>query len=600
MLKDHLARPFKTFYISRKYEAEINAFMKRNALWDEYPLTRVGYYIAEDYLKSTINCQSDYKAIRDKAKLIAKNQSTVQGVVEEIAKYIKGNITFTPVFGGAQDAKSVYNTGKGNCSGVSNLTIAMLRSLGIPARYVSGLQAKGEYRIQMPGQHLTLGRGESGAHAQHEIYYPSVKAWVRGDASTTVHYGGINFLSWRHSDDWNNIQNDIRWVAFKDSGLEKSVLVEFPFPVKVISQDVKETITIDSITGDFTFLNLSQYPVTTNKESYLISGVISPKDWSEDENNPEWGWGLDCVPEEYARRLDDIGYYINGQNRQDGVIQVSVDEDIILTKPSRLPNCPGFFYPFINERHSQRKRKCKKLEKDNSYYTKWSSDQYQWKCRSYQAKLFISVTLVHENWQPASEEWYRWQPFIAPPIAWEITPYSPRLYSFNLRDYLPEPWITFQSGQTYSVKIANRYKDPNDRGRLKWSEYTNYIHFYTDNRNINGTIPHNNAYSRDISIQNSTNTQPNEVVVDIKKHLNDLSNINITPNPTNGQFNIRIENNIDGTVELELIDLFGNIIFKDPANTNNYTFNLSNHPKGIYLLKTKIGSEINVQKVIYQ
>jgi hypothetical protein len=53
-------------------------------------------------------------------------------------------------------------------------------------------------------------------------------------------------------------------------------------------------------------------------------------------------------------------------------------------------------------------------------------------------------------------------------------------------------------------------------------------------------------------------------------------------------------------VVLELIDLLGKVIFKETVNTSNYTFDLSTYPKGLYLLKVKIGDELVVKKVMHQ
>ncbi|MCP4164194.1 MAG: family 16 glycosylhydrolase [Deltaproteobacteria bacterium] len=75
--------------------------------------------------------------------------------------------------------------------------------------------------------------------------------------------------------------------------------------------------------------------------------------------------------------------------------------------------------------------------------------------------------------------------------------------------------------------------------------------------------------------------------------------IQIYPNPTNGQFNVKI-NNVNEKVALELVDLFGEIIFKETNNKNNLTFNLLGYPKGMYLFKTTIYAELSVQKIIYQ
>ena len=312
-------------------------------------------------------------------------------------------------------------------------------------------------------------------------------------------------------------------------------------------------------------------------------------------------------------RLDVAGYYINGE--KDGVIEVCVNEDITLSGPNHQSDCIAYLFP----------------NNDN--------------------KLFISVTLCDEFLNPIDVEYTKWQTFSAP----NLLVYSNNLNDFkyvlpfNLQDYLPSSYITFYSGQTYRVKIANS-------DYSGWREYTNYIHFYSDDRNINNFNPTSNIYGLDINISNSTINEPIDVIasnsIDVytsttlnkghyyinetqecsnfkqslqntgnttesynknnfrnyddevisKQVINDETNnnINIYPNPTNGIFTVNLDTKIGQIIELELIDILGNTIFKKSGDEVNYTFDLFDYPKGLYLLKTRIGAEFNIQKIIYQ
>jgi len=42
------------------------------------------------------------------------------------------------------------------------------------------------------------------------------------------------------------------------------------------------------------------------------------------------------------------------------------------------------------------------------------------------------------------------------------------------------------------------------------------------------------------------------------------------------------------------------VILKEIGNKSNYTFNLSAYPKGVYLLKVKIGDEVALEEIIHQ
>ena len=55
-----------------------------------------------------------------------------------------------------------------------------------------------------------------------------------------------------------------------------------------------------------------------------------------------------------------------------------------------------------------------------------------------------------------------------------------------------------------------------------------------------------------------------------------------------------------GEATLELIDIYGKVIFKENNTKQNYTFDLSKYTKGIYLLKITNNSNTTVHKIVYQ
>jgi len=309
-------------------------------------------------------------------------------------------------------------------------------------------------------------------------------------------------------------------------------------------------------------------------------------------------------------RLDIAGFYINGQ--KGGVIEVCKDEEIILSGPNHQSGCIAYFFP------------------------------------NFDKKLFIAVTLCDEYLNPIDDEFMNWQEFSSPYLLTYSNQYHDFLYvkPFNLLDFLPSPYITFYSGQTYRVKIANS-------DYSGWSEYTNYIHLYTDNRNVNNQIITNNIYGRDITIQNSTVQQPievvannsihilhgttlkagryyidnniecsyfknmlqinksmiyNEEVIDSNLHPNELvlsddknaqidNNLSLYPNPTNGKIRINLEG-ISQNAEIYINNSIGkNLIHKKP-NSSIIDIDLSNFDSGLYIIKIKTSSEIITRKVI--
>lgn len=77
---------------------------------------------------------------------------------------------------------------------------------------------------------------------------------------------------------------------------------------------------------------------------------------------------------------------------------------------------------------------------------------------------------------------------------------------------------------------------------------------------------------------------------------------NIFPNPnTDGHFNIKCEGGIMTGCKLIVYDVLGNIIIESSYVTNNlYEIDISDHPKGIYILKIEDSDKITMEKIIYQ
>ncbi len=97
----------------------------------------------------------------------------------------------------------------------------------------------------------------------------------------------------------------------------------------------------------------------------------------------------------------------------------------------------------------------------------------------------------------------------------------------------------------------------------------------------------------------------------LSKYLNDsnsgLSNIditntvfiNISPNPNNGIFTISKTGNSDNINNIEIYNILSNKIYQSDFETNTKLINISQYPKGIYIVKVYSGNEVFVEKVVY-
>lgn len=78
-------------------------------------------------------------AVRSLAQAIRKKHSGVREVARELCRQIGEQIEYVPgVTGVHSTAEDAWEQRKGVCQDIAHLTVGALRSLGIPARYVSG------------------------------------------------------------------------------------------------------------------------------------------------------------------------------------------------------------------------------------------------------------------------------------------------------------------------------------------------------------------------------------------------------------------------------------------------------------------------------
>lgn len=317
--------------------------------------------------------------------------------------------------------------------------------------------------------------------------------------------------------------------------------------------------------------------------------------------------------------LSQKGFYIN--NKLDLVTEVCPQNDIII---KAIPLDPSV---------------C-----SNGYFLLSSNKQ-----------LFISVTLCNDNLVPIDVEYSNW---IEPGSATSfnlMANYS--VFGVTIYPNLPSPYITFNPGQTYRIKVAT--------SRCGWQEYTKYIHIASDVRNINGSNIVSDVYGKYITISNSSVTQPKEIVakeyikilpnstlyagtyrindfgcadmagremdstneevlrmnymvdenvlyneeftdVELNKKTIDEanetpqsnSNFAIYPNPNKGQFTIELNNTATEST-IEIYDLMGKKVWSKISLENKLEIDISNQPKGIYLVKVVNENQVKVQKIIY-
>jgi hypothetical protein len=101
---------------------------------------------------------------------------------------------------------------------------------------------------------------------------------------------------------------------------------------------------------------------------------------------------------------------------------------------------------------------------------------------------------------------------------------------------------------------------------------------------------------------NSAESEEFEITVGINENHNDISYLNIYPNPNDGFITVDIE--LKGSFEsnISVIDLNGDLVYEEQnlilSNTVNKHVNISHLPTGIYFMRIDIGQNSYIKKII--
>jgi len=207
-------------WVQANYSGQTDISIPAFTVNDLYPLdvSSLSTSITQ-YLDATTKIQSTNSTLKAKAESIVNDCSTVQEAVEKIAEWMVGNITYSTNTN--QDAVSVYNNKTGNCEGYTNLILAFLRSIGIPARFCSGYLLNKSFSVPIwQGGTVTVGGNGPGTHATYQIYYPSISNWVAGDAQGYVNYINTNNIILGHGKEMSDC---VESVSFSYTGSMPSV-----------------------------------------------------------------------------------------------------------------------------------------------------------------------------------------------------------------------------------------------------------------------------------------------------------------------------------------------------------------------------------------
>src|SRR3989338_7509437 len=199
------------------YTADIRTFNRvlgvRNKI--KFPLEGLPEGL-ESYIEPAEIIDSNDPAIIEAASKVAEGDDDLYSIVHKVAAWTKSNVEYnlsTLTAEASQKASWVLENRQGVCDEITSLFIAMLRSLGIPARFVSVVSY-----TESP-----LFAERWGAHGWAEVYFPDV-GWVPFD----VTYGEFGYIDPTHitlgeSPDSNKIGTQFKWTG-RNANLETKSL----------------------------------------------------------------------------------------------------------------------------------------------------------------------------------------------------------------------------------------------------------------------------------------------------------------------------------------------------------------------------------------
>lgn len=190
----------ETFNVQQAYTTHTEALLTNGfTSLAPFPVTNVPADIQATYCQPTASIQSNDPDISNLAHQLTADCTKMQDAVWRIAQWTFGHIFSLASTNDNNDmsASQVFHRIpiSGNCAGKTNLTIAMLRSVGIPARYVSGVILPYPYHIQFYSNSLPGGDGGPGSHAVYEVYYPDKSNWVIADSQSSLNFCSTHFVS---------------------------------------------------------------------------------------------------------------------------------------------------------------------------------------------------------------------------------------------------------------------------------------------------------------------------------------------------------------------------------------------------------------------
>ncbi len=155
-----------------------------------------------DYVMPSDNIDSDNPKIVDKASELASGETDYYSVVFRVADWTKENVKYDL---STMNAKASHSAGwvmahkEGVCDEITTLFIGLLRAVGIPARFISGIAYTDSPKFSQ----------KWGPHGWAEVYFPGT-GWVPFDV-TYGQYGYVDTTHIKLKESRDSAESDTRY-----------------------------------------------------------------------------------------------------------------------------------------------------------------------------------------------------------------------------------------------------------------------------------------------------------------------------------------------------------------------------------------------------
>lgn len=234
-----------------------------------YPLMDQQIQGFEQYIQPTKTIDSDNPAVIAKATELAEGEDDLFKVTFKLASWVEENVNYdlnTITEKAALPASWVLENKEGVCDEMTSLFVAMARSLGIPARFVTGISYSTSKLFATPWQ----------PHGWAEVYFPDV-GWVSFDI-TFGEYGYVDVTHLKLRDgfdpsepatqfEWlgKNVELNPEQLQFEVSILKKGVFA----PEKI--QLEQEILAAEVATGSYNLIK----GVLKNTEDHYAATTLT-------------------------------------------------------------------------------------------------------------------------------------------------------------------------------------------------------------------------------------------------------------------------------------------------------------------------------------